>query len=485
MDGKHHDQQLENQKSSDNMAAGKRNKKKPNILLEVFGGQMGGERKPDDISGSCRSADSASGLSLSTNDILKMARKTLIQRRNFDVASILFGGSSDNDDHPDSSYCLSPEMSDDFELAKLFQGAVLWYEKRDLEKTKWWLNICQSKASASGNALHRIVSYFSSALQAKIARELGENPEPDASREANPVKELVKKLQPELMKSYQLLPFCQITDFTAIQALVDNVASARRVHLVDLGIKSASHWPVLMQALAARHDPVELLKLTAVGTAEDNETGRMLSCFAESMNIPFEFRLIVSDLKDLREDMFELSDDEVVAVYSELHLASLLPRLDHLVSLLRTIENLNPLVMVVIEIEAYTDTPIFLERFDAALSVCAAVFDCLEDCVARDNPCRGFIEGGFIWDAVRNVIICEGEERITRHERLDFWRGFLSRFGFVEVALSDIAFCQLNMVVESNPLWKPSTWERNGQGIIVGWKKTPIKSLSVWKFLHE
>ncbi|CAI9118568.1 OLC1v1020155C1 [Oldenlandia corymbosa var. corymbosa] len=427
---------------------------------------------------------SAGHAELSTDGILKLAREKLNRRKGIDVAAILFGGYSD--DHPNS--ILSPQKSDDFELAELFQGAVLRFSKREFEKAKWLLNICQSSASPSGNALHRIVSYFSEALQERISVELGLKSAANAlemNHSKISVKNAAKYLHPELIKSHLSLPFCQVTDFTAIQALVDNVGSAKRVHLIDLGIMNGSNWPIMIQALAARHEPVELLKLTAIGTPEDYKTGKMLSSVAESMNIPFEFRLIVSDLKDLREDMFELSDDEVLAVYSELRLGSLLSTPDHLVSLLRTIEKLNPCAMVVIEIEASTDTPVFLDRFDGLLSVSAAFFDCLEDCMERDNPCRALIEGGLIWDAVRNVIICEGEERIIRHERLEFWRGFLTRFGFVEVALSDTAFYQLDMVLKRNPRWVSCNVDKKGKGIIVGWKKTPIKSLSVWKFQHE
>ena len=76
------------------------------------------------------------------------------------------------------------------------------------------------------------------------------------------------------------LPFCQISQFAAIQAIMDNVASAKTAHLVDPGIKTGSYWPVMMQALADRYDcPLELLKITAVGPSKQiiEEVGNQLS----------------------------------------------------------------------------------------------------------------------------------------------------------------------------------------------------------------
>jgi len=46
-----------------------------------------------------------------------------------------------------------------------------------------------------------------------------------------------------------------------------------------------------MQALAERHDcPIELLKITAVGSTGIEETGKRLANVAESLNLPFLFK---------------------------------------------------------------------------------------------------------------------------------------------------------------------------------------------------
>ncbi|KAL3505875.1 hypothetical protein ACH5RR_031257 [Cinchona calisaya] len=438
-------------------------------------------------SSSTPSTSSISYKELSTDGILKLARERLLQctTPNFDVVPLVLS------DLFYTNSGVSSEKNEDFELALLLQAAALKFSDQQLGRARKLLNICLTSASLTGNALHRIVYYYSVALQERITREIGGlvvPREPEENQRKPTVEEALTILQPALLECQNEIPFSQVTKFTSIQAIMDNVASAKRVHFVDLGIKSGSHWPILMQALAGRHEcPLELLRISAVGLSKEtiDKTGKTLSSFADAMNIPFAFKLIVSDLKDLKEDFFELASDEVLAVYSEIRLSSLLPWPHHLESLLRTIAKLNPCVMVITEPEANTSTPVFLDRFDAALSLCSTIFDCLEDCMHRDNPCRNVIEGVFIWEAIRNVITTEGEERIHRKQKLDFWRAFLARVGIVEIGLSDLAWCQSNLVVKSNPRWSSCTVEANGKGMIIGWKGTPIQSLSVWKFHHE
>ncbi|RZB64576.1 hypothetical protein D0Y65_040884 [Glycine soja] len=94
-----------------------------------------------------------------------------------------------------------------------------------------------------------------------------------------------------------------------------------------------------MQALESRHEcPIELLKITAVesGTtryiAED--TGERLKDYAQGMNRPFSFNIVmVSDMLHLREDLFEIDPEETIAVYSLFALRSKIQQSDQLETL--------------------------------------------------------------------------------------------------------------------------------------------------------
>ena len=108
-----------------------------------------------------------------------------------------------------------------------------------------------------------------------------------------------------------------------------------------------------MQALAVRYEcPLEHLKIFAVGTCKQimEETGMWLPSFAETLNLPFSYKMVVSDLKDLREDYFELEFDEELAIYSDLRLWTQLVWRNHLKAPMGVIRKLKPRIVVAKEI---------------------------------------------------------------------------------------------------------------------------------------
>ncbi|CAI9771096.1 unnamed protein product [Fraxinus pennsylvanica] len=179
---------------------------------------------------------------------------------------------------------------------------------------------------------------------------------------------------------------------------------------------------MVMHALANRKNcSLELLKITAVGTSTNRleETDQWLSSFANSMNLPFSFKIVLSEMKDVKKDMFKLEGDEVVAVFLKMCLWSLLSCPNHLKILLRVIKGLNPCVVMVTEVEANTNTSSFMHRFYEAL---------------------------VLFNELSPSSLSQANLLINRS-------GCLS-------------FCTLNM---------------NGKSIIVNWKGTPMLFLSAWK----
>lgn len=355
------------------------------------------------------------------------------------------------------------------------------------------LGMCDQLSSNIGNPVQRVVYYFAEALRERIDRETGRNMskglEGNESRPFDMDQEILS-LKPSVIACHQDLPFIQVAHFAGMQTILENVSSAKKVHLIDLAIRNGSKWTVLMQALAARHEcPLELLKMTAVGTSSKEgieETCKRLACFAETMNLPFSFKVVmVSSMKDLKEDMFDLEAGETVAVCSTTYLRTMLARPDHLESLMKVIRNLHPCVMVVIEIDANTNTPVFMDRFIEALFFFSALFDCVEACMDQENPSRITIESIYLANGIRDIITTEGEEMANRHLNIDAWRAFFATFGMVEVELSTSSLYQANLVVQKLPCWSSCTLDMNGKCLLVGWKGTPAFSLSVWNFHQE
>ncbi|CAI9118563.1 OLC1v1020150C1 [Oldenlandia corymbosa var. corymbosa] len=414
---------------------------------------------------------------ISVIDLIKMAKETM---------SVAISQNSDNFIYH-NSFVWPSITSKDLQLVIVLQAAAINFSRQQFHQARNLLNICQRHASHDGNTLQRLLYYYTEALQEGIVGEIGGeilHKTPNGCQKYPALRESIRTVQAAVLECNQKMPFCPVTQFTAVQAILDNVASSRRVHLVDLEIRSGSQWPMLMQALASRRDcPLEFLKITAVGSSKEmiEETGNKLSSFAKSLNIPFAFKTVVTDLKNLDIEFFELEPDEALAVYSELRLASLLAWPHHLESLIETIKKMRPCVMVTIEIDSNTNTPNFLDRFNASLFVTAAMLDCLDVCMGRDSLSRAIVEGVLFRRGIHYLVTSKGEEDIHRQENVGFWRDLFEKCGMVELELSSWASYQATLVVESNPRWSSCTLERDGKGMTVGWKGATVHFLNVWK----
>ncbi|XP_019174204.1 PREDICTED: scarecrow-like protein 23 [Ipomoea nil] len=409
----------------------------------------------------------------STEEIMQIARSKL---EHCCVHSIVF----------EHSYLLG-DIKGDVELALLLQASAKMVANQQFDRARKLLGLCDQSASANGSTVQRIVYYFARALKERMDLDRDtETVSEESEKIPVNVEEAAMSMEPALIACAHDLPFSQVTNFTGVHAILDNIASARKVHLVDFEIGSGSHWTIIMQDLANRSEPpIESLKITAVGTSKRRieRTGKWLSSFAETMNLPFSFKAIVCDIKDLRKELFELElADEVVAVYAEYRLSTLLVCPNQLHTLIALIQTFNPSVMVVAEAEAYTNTPSFLARFYNLLSYCTATLDCIATCMDRDHQYRKITEQVIHWELIRNVITTEGADRIYRHEKIDFWRQFFARFGIEEEELSHSALFQASFLIRRYPSWSHCSLDMSGKSMIIKWKGTPVKSLSVWKF---
>jgi hypothetical protein len=246
-----------------------------------------------------------------------------------------------------------------------------------------------------------------------------------------------------------------------------------------------------MHALASRNEcPLELLKITAVGTNSKQhieDTGNRLKSFAQTTNIPFSFKIVmVSSMLDLKEDLFELDADEQLAVYSEYALKSLIVQPNQLGHLMEVFRSINPCVLVMIEIEANHNSRVFVHRFIETLFYFSAYFDCVDACLEHNDPSsRMIIESIYLGEGIRNIVASEGEERKIRNVKIDVWRKFLAQFGMVETELSEASLHQANFVIKKFAFGSCCTFDTDGKSLLIGWKGTPILSLSTWKFMSQ
>ncbi|EXB71071.1 hypothetical protein L484_004206 [Morus notabilis] len=418
---------------------------------------------------------------LSTEEILRIAGERFIQYSSQQATSHPFQASFSG---------LSYEETKNVELVELLLASAEKVENQQYESARRFLNLCGHLSSNTGNPVQRVVYYLCEALKEKIGKETGEiawKGKGKNHRSFDVNKALVVPDAPKLA-FHKGLPFSQAEKFAGIQAIVEKVGEAKKVHVIDIRIGNGVQWTALMQALVSRHDcQLELLKITAIVTSSKHaieETGKWLSNFASTMNIPFSFKIVmVPNMSDLKEDLFELDADETIAVYSSFTLSGMIAQPTQLESLMRVIRGLHPCVMVVTEVEANHNSPVFVNRFIEVLFFFGTFFDCVEAFMERDEPNRLIFEELYCFEAMRNIVAFEREERKIRHVKIDVWRAFFERCGMEELELSLSSTYQAKLVTNNFPFGSSCTFDMDGKCLLMGWKGSPIQSLSVWKFL--
>ncbi|XVF28216.1 hypothetical protein REPUB_Repub15cG0010300 [Reevesia pubescens] len=457
-------------------------------LLNNYGGgfkRLQGERRIEGVN-DITVFENEADRKLSTEEVMRFAAEIFIQSSCQTIES-----SISMLDHP---FCpsfsgLSDQEKKDVELAVLLLAAADKVGYQQYDRASRLLKQCDYMSSKTANPVQRVVYYFSEAIREKIERETGRASSKGLRRKPlfNFDEEMMKP-NPTTLACHGDLPFSRIAQFTAIQAIVENVAEAKRIHIIDLSIRNGVQWTVLMQGLASRFEsPLELLKITAVTTDGKHViegTGNRLSSFAQSLGLPFAFKIVmVSDMLDLKEDLFELDAEETVAVYAAFTFRSMLAMPNRIENIMRVIRVMNPCLMVVSEVEANHNSPIFVNRFIEVLFFFSTYFDCVATCMKENCKNREILESMYFGEGIRNMVAAEGEERKVRHVKFDVWRAIFVRYGMEEAELSMSSLYQADLILKTFACGSSCTLDMNGKCLLVGWKGTPMHSISVWKFL--
>ncbi|CAN0855444.1 DELLA protein RGL2 [Linum grandiflorum] len=443
------------------------------LLVEGGARRINGPRKLKSHVDVIEAADSSG---LSTEELLRIAGANFVQSCSESGDSVANVSNID----------LSDEELKDVELAEFLFMAAQEVGDGQLERARDLLTECDLRSSPTGGSVQRLVYYFSRALRERIDCQSGKQ---TALHKSGLVREITMPTRECFLEFREKVPFGPVSQFAAIQAVVDSVANATRIHIVDFNIKHGEQWTIFMQALVSRdedQEPVDHLNITAIGTMGKDmleETGKRLVDFAEAMSLSFSFKLImVEDFMELEEDMFEVDCDETVAVLAEYLLTTIISRVEKVDSVMNVIRSLNPRVMVVTEVEANHNSPVFVNRFIETLFYASALFDCVDVCMERDSPHRQFAESVFFGEGTRIIVAGEGEERVIRNVKMETWRAYFRRFGMKEADLSFSCLYQAELVARRFHSWRFCNVGLDGKSLIVGWKGTPIHSVTAWNF---
>ncbi|CAL5325454.1 hypothetical protein CsSME_00004709 [Camellia sinensis var. sinensis] len=353
--------------------------------------------------------------------------------------------------------------------------------KEDYMLGRRYLHHLNRVVTPLGDSMQRVASCFTEALSARLAATLATKPSPSISKPFTPF----PPNSLEILKIYQILyqacPYIKFAHFTANQAIFEAFEAEERVHVIDLDILQGYQWPAFMQALAARPGGAPFLRITGVGPSPETvrETGRCLTELAHSLHVPFEFHPVGEQLEDLKPHMFNRRVGEALAVNS-VNCLHRLPPGNCLGNLLAMIRDQAPNIVTIVEQEASHNGPYFLGRFLEALHYYSAIFDSLDATFPPDSAQRAKVEQYIFAPEIRNIVACEGPERVMRHERLEKWRKIMEGKGFKGVPLSANAVTQSKILLG---LYSCDGYRltEDKDSLLLGWQDRAILAASAWR----
>ncbi|KAI7740601.1 hypothetical protein M8C21_026320 [Ambrosia artemisiifolia] len=293
------------------------------------------------------------------------------------------------------------------------------------------------------------------------------------------------------MHFYETCPYIKFAHFTANQAILEAFEGKKKVHVIDFGMKQGMQWPALMQALALRPGGPPTFRLTGIGPPSGDNTdylqqvGWKLAQLADTIHVEFEFRgFIAGSLADLEPSMFDLRNDEVLAVNSVFELHQLLARPGSVEKVLTAVKEMKPEILTVVEQEANHNGVSFLERFTESLHYYSTLFDSLESSGGGGTEVSDqdkIMSEVYLGKQICNVVACEGMDRVERHETLTQWKNRLDSAGFEPVHLGSNAFKQASMLLALFAGGDGYRVEEDDGCLMLGWHTRPLIATSAWK----
>lgn len=282
-------------------------------------------------------------------------------------------------------------------------------------------------------------------------------------------------------------PVLQFANFTCTQALLEGLAGATRIHVIDFDIGVGGHWASFIQELAQRHClggssgavTVPLLKLTAFVSPTLHQPLELhlirdnLCQFAAGIGIPFELNLLNLDSFD-PSDLLSVGHDEAVAVnlpVGPTHGPSL-PTLLHLV------KQLAPKIVVSIDhgFDRMGSDLMFAQHFFHTFQSCMFLLDSI-DSTGTNMDLANKIERYIVQPKVEAAVL--GRYR-TAGERTVPWRTLFAGAGFVPVSFSNFTETQAECILKRVQV-RGFHVEKRQSALVLYWQRGELVSVSAWR----
>lgn len=286
---------------------------------------------------------------------------------------------------------------------------------------------------------------------------------------------------------YQTTPYVAFGFMAANEAICQASQGKDVLHIVDLGMGHTLQWPSLLRSLASRPEGPPRIRITGL---TDGNKGNLLKLKASMeilvadanlLGVNLELNMVSEHVTPslFTKENLNLREEEALLVNSAMQLHKYVKESrGSLKAILQAIKKLNPILVTMVEQDANHNGPFFLRRFLESLHYYSAIFDSLEASLTRDSHQRMKIERIHLADEIRNIVACEGSDRVERHERADQWRRQFGRAGFQVVGMKCLSQARMMLSVYGCDGY---TLASEKGCLCLGWKGRPIMIASAWQ----
>lgn len=278
---------------------------------------------------------------------------------------------------------------------------------------------------------------------------------------------------------HEICPYFKFGYMSANGAIAEAMKHEKRVHIIDFRIGHGSQWVPLIQAFARRPGGPPHIRITGFHDSPNglSKQSKRLCKLAKAYNVPFEFHT------ETGPESFRARPGESLAV----NFAFVLHRMpdesvstkNHRDRVLRLVKSMNPKVVTLVEQESNTNTAPFYPRFLEALDYYSAMFESIDITLPREHKGRINVEQHCLARDVVNIIACEGNERVERHELLGKWKLRFSMAGFSPCPMSPVVNGTIRRLLK-NYSERYRLEERDGS-LYLGWMNRDLVASCAWK----
>ncbi|OIV93484.1 hypothetical protein TanjilG_11066 [Lupinus angustifolius] len=418
---------------------------------------------------------------------------------------------------------LSSSFGDTNCMEQLLVHCANAIETNDVTLAQQILWVLNNIALPDGDSNQRLASSFLHALAARAAKNgsckmleamMGEESRSHLAIDTHKFSVI------ELANFVDLTPWHRFGFTAANAAIIEASEGFSVIHIVDLSLTHCMQIPMLIDAIASRHEVPPLIKLTVAGdNCRDippvldlsyDELGAKLVNFASSRNVIMEFRVVHSSYTDGFASLIEHLKLQHLVYASEARATEALVINCHMMLhyipdetlihymnsnsyvydygydsstlslrslFLKAVRSLDPTIVVLVDEDADLTSNNLVCRLRSAFNYLWIPYDTVDTFLPRGSKQRQWYEAGICWK-IENVIAHEGLQRVERVEPKSKWEQRMKNANFHGVTFSEDSISEVKAMLDEHA----AGWglKKEDEHILLTWKGHNVVFASVW-----